>query len=117
MSTWILNESIPTTLAQNFDAAPPPWTTVYWGPWAIAYNAGGGGFPTQFLGLKTFVQGTIKDLCLVAEADAPAGMGGVIKFNKGGTIYSVYLVEIDDVDATPIRIQTSTGTKAIRIKT
>lgn len=74
-------------------------------------------FPAQFLGLKAYYQGAVKDLCLVAEADAPAGMGGVIKLDKGGTLYAVYLVETSDPDASPIYVQTAAGTKAIREKT
>jgi hypothetical protein len=44
-------------------------------------------------------------------------MGGVIKIDKGGTLYAVYLVETSDPDATPVRVRTTTGTKAIRRKT
>lgn len=76
-----------------------------------------GAFPAQFLGLRTYYQGAVKDLCLVAEADAPTGMGGVIKIDKGGTLYAVYLVETTDPDASPVRVETSAGTKAIREKT
>lgn len=74
-------------------------------------------FVTQYLGLKAFFQSAVKDLCLVAEADAPAGMGGVIKITKGGVNYVVYLVETTDPNASPLRVQTSTGIKAIRLKT
>lgn len=56
-------------------------------------------------------------LCLVAEADAPSGMGGVVKIDKNGTLYSAYLVETTDPNASPVRVQTSSGTKAIRLKT
>lgn len=74
-------------------------------------------FPTQFSGLRTFYGGTVKELCLVAEGDAPSGMGGVLKVDKNGTIYAVYLVETSDTDASTVRVRTSTGTKAIRLKT
>lgn len=74
-------------------------------------------FPTQFSGLRTFYGGTVKELCLVAVGDAPSGMGGVLKVDKNGTIYAVYLVETSDGDASSVRIRTSTGTKAIRLKT
>jgi hypothetical protein len=82
-------------------------------------QGGGGGpaFPTQFFGLKAYYQSAVQDLCLVAEADAPSGMGGVVKVVKGGTNYVVYLVETGDANASPIRIRTSTGTKSIRKKT
>ena len=79
---------------------------------APAYSPGG--FPTQYLGLKAYYQAAVRDLCLVAEADAPTGMGGVIKISKGGSLYAVYLVETTDPDASPVRVQTSAGTKAIR---
>ena len=81
------------------DVAPPP------------------SFPTQFAGLRVYYGGAVRELCLVAEADAPTGMGGVIKIDKGGTLYAVYLVETIDPDATPVRVRTTTGTKAVRIKT
>ena len=74
-------------------------------------------FPPQFAGFKVFYGGTIKELGLVAEADAPTGMGGVLKFRKSGTTYALYLVETSDPHASPLRIRTTTGTKAIRVKT
>jgi len=81
------------------------------------FTAAVGGFPTQFAGFRTFYAAGVKELCLVAEADAPAGMGGVVKIDKNGVRYSVYLVETSDPDASGIRIRTSTGTKSIRLKT
>jgi len=78
---------------------------------------GGPGFPTQFFGLKMFYQAAIRDLCLVAEADAPPSMGGVLKVRKGATSYVAYLVEVTDPEASPFYIRTTTGTKAIRKKT
>lgn len=83
----------------------------------VMVEGGGPGFPTQYFGLKTFYQGAVKDLCLVAEVDAPGSMGGVLKVNKNGTLYAVYLVETSDPDASPCYIRTSSGTKAIREKT
>lgn len=74
-------------------------------------------FPTQYMGLRGQTSSGTVDLCLVAEADAPSGMGGVLKINKGGTDYAVYLVDTTDVNASPFRIRTTTGTKAIRLKT
>lgn len=74
-------------------------------------------FPTQYLGLKAYFRGAVQDLCLVAVADAPTGMGAVWKVLKGGTNYAVYLVETTDPNATPLYIRTTTGTKAVRIKT
>ena len=75
------------------------------------------GFPAQFAGLRAFYGGAVRELCLVAEADAPTGMGGVLKVLKGGTPYAAYLVETGDANASPIRVRTGAGTKAIRLKT
>lgn len=80
-------------------------------------RGGGPVFPTQFSGFKIQKTGSTIELCLVAEADAPSGMGGVIKINKNGTIYALYLVETSDGDASPVRVRTGTGTKAVRLKT
>lgn len=75
------------------------------------------GFPTQygFLSVRK-TSGTIV-LCAVATADAPAGMGGQLRIYKGGTTYALYLVETTDPNASPVRVRTSAGTKAIRLKT
>lgn len=86
-------------------------------PYFTWTNGGGGGFPTQYSGLRTYYHSAVQDLCLVAEADANTGMGGAIVINKNGTNYAVYLVETTDPDASPIRVQTTTGIKAIRVKT
>jgi hypothetical protein len=74
-------------------------------------------FPTQYAGLRTFYGGAVRELCLVAVADAPSGMGGVPLVRKSGTTYAVYLVETTDPLATPLRVATSAGTKAVRVKT
>jgi hypothetical protein len=74
-------------------------------------------FPTQFSGLRTFYNALVRELCLVAEVDAAAGMGGVIKVQKGGVKYAVYLVDVSDLNASSVRVKTSTGVKAIRLKT
>ena len=76
-----------------------------------------GSFPTQYAGLRCFFHGVVNDLCLVATADAPAGMGAQPRINKNGTTYAVYLVETTDPNASPVRINTSAGVKAIRMKT
>lgn len=83
------------------------------------YDVAGGGpaFPTQYFGLKAYYGGSVRDLCLVAEADAPSGMGGVLKVRKSAGTFAVYLVETGDGNASTIRVRTSTGTKAIRLKT
>lgn len=97
-----------------------------WGPYDVRLrprvrdaipSAAAPTFPTQFAGLRAYYQGAVRDLCLVALADAPAGMGAVPRVRKGGTDYAVYLVETSDTNASPIRIRTSAGVKAIRQKT
>jgi hypothetical protein len=74
------------------------------------------GFPTQFSGLRYF-SGTVKELSLVAIADAPSGMGAVWRVMKNGTVYAVYIVETTDPNASGIRLRTSTGIKSARLKT
>jgi hypothetical protein len=64
-----------------------------------------------------FYNAAVKELCLVAEADAAAGMGGVPKMRKGAVTYACYLVETTDPNASHVYVRTSTGTKAIRLKT
>ena len=74
-------------------------------------------FPTQYAGLRTYYGGAVRELCLVAAADANTGMGAAPMLRKGGVTYAVYLVETTDPLATPVRIRTDLGTKAMRIKT
>lgn len=86
---------------QRYDFVPP---TV----------GGGPVFPTQYAGLR-YYHGTIKELCLVAVADAPAGNQLLVR--KGGVTYAIYLVDTGDPNASSVRIRTSGGTKAARLKT
>ena len=72
------------------------------------------GFPVQYSGLRYFA-GTVKELCLVAVADAPAGPQW--RIDKNGTIYAVYLVDTSDGNASQVRIHTASGVKAARLKT
>lgn len=74
-------------------------------------------FPTQYDGFYVRRTSGTQALCLVATADAPSGMGGQLRFYKGGVTYAVYLVETTDPNASPLRIQTTTGIKAVRVKT
>lgn len=74
-------------------------------------------FPTQYSGLRAYDDGTVVELCLVATADAASGMGAVPPIQKNGVTYAVYLVETSDPNASRVRVQTSAGTKALRIKT
>ena len=48
-------------------------------------------------------------------ADAPLGMGGIMKVEKGTDAYAVYLVETTDPLASAVRVQTTTGIKAVRL--
>lgn len=73
-------------------------------------------FPTQYAGLRVYYHGAVQELSLVVEGDAPSGMGGIWKIRNSATQYAVYLVETSDPNATPIRIQTGSGIKALRIK-
>lgn len=73
-----------------------------------------GGFPAQISGLR-YHHGTMKELCLVAWGDAPAG--NRLAVSKNGTTYAAYLVATSDPNASPVRVQTSAGVMAIRYKT
>lgn len=99
--------------------APERTGDIYLRPnWNRPYPEGAGAaFPTQFSGLRYYDNGAVQDLCLVATADAPASMGGQLRIDKNGTVYAVYLVETTDGNASTIRIRTTTGTKALRLKT
>lgn len=72
-------------------------------------------FPTQYPGLRFWDGAAVVSLCLVAEADAPAG--NVPKVRKGATTYAVYLVDTTDPDASAVRLRTGAGTKSIRLLT
>ena len=72
-------------------------------------------FPVQYSWLRSFFQGTVQQLSVVAWTDAPTG--NTLAISKGGVTYAVYLVDTIDVNASPIRLTTTTGTKAIRLKT
>jgi len=76
-----------------------------------------GAFPTQYSGFRTYYGAAMHELCLVATDDAPAGMGGQLRFRKGGTTRAIYLVETTDPNASAVRLRTTTGTKAVRLKT
>jgi hypothetical protein len=74
-------------------------------------------FPEQFFGLKTFYGGSIQDLSLVAVANSPTGLGGVLKINTPSGVKTIYLVETSDSSASSVQIKTLTGIKSIRKKT
>lgn len=106
--------SVPALAAVNFALAVyalPVYMNI---GWELLPDAGG--FPTQYSGLRYF-SGTVRELSLVALADAPAGMGGQWRVRKSGSDYAVYLVETTDPNASGVRIRTAAGTKAARFKT
>ena len=74
-------------------------------------------FPTQYSGFRVEKSGSMIELCMVATADAPAGMGGQVRVQKNGVTYALYLVETTDPNSSPVRVQTATGIKAVRLKT
>ena len=80
----------------------------------IDFELGDSAFPTQYAGLRVY-NGSVIELCLVATSDAPAG--DCPRIYKGGTTYAVYLVGTSDTNASPIRIATNDGIKAVRLKT
>jgi hypothetical protein len=59
---------------------------------------------------------SVHELSMVAEKDAP-GTGDILKIHKKGVNYVVAMVEVNDANASRLRIRTTTGTKAIRLKT
>lgn len=104
--------TVPSLSAVDFALTtwtPPTYMDVGW-----ELLPGGGSFPTQFSGLRYYDSG-VQELCLVATADAHAGPQ--LRLYKSGTTYCVYLVDTTDPDASPVRINTGAGVKAIRLKT
>lgn len=73
-----------------------------------------GGVTPATTGLRIKTTSGIIELTLVAVASAVASMGGAPMIRKNGTTYALYLVETTDPNASPVRIKTSTGIKAIR---
>ena len=71
----------------------------------------------QFTGISVFYAGSKKELALVAESDAPIDMGGILKLRTGGVTYAIYLVDVGDLYASPVHVRTTTGTKAVRLRT
>lgn len=100
---------IPALAAVNFALVPYSAPTYPYVGWELLET-----FPTQYSGLRYFL-GTVKELCLVALADAPAGDQWRIR--KGGTDYAVYLVDTTDPNASQVRIETGAGVKSARLKT
>lgn len=74
-------------------------------------------FPAQYSGLRIAKGGSTEELCLVADGDGAAAMGGIPKIRKGGTTYDIFLVETGHMHASSVRIKTTSGIKAVRKKT
>ena len=87
--------------------APRYFGPVYFGGVTVT-------FPVQYSGLRYF-DAVVKELCLVAVNDAPAGDQWRIR--KGATTLAVYLVDPSDPAASNLRINTNDGIKAARLKT
>lgn len=104
--------TVPSLSAVDFALStytPPTYMNV---GWELLPSSS---FPTQFAGLRTYYSGGVKELCLVAVADAPTGNQWRVR--KGSTTYAVYLVATGDANASSVRIRTSSGTLAARLKT
>ena len=71
----------------------------------------------QYPGFDVVYANVLRHLCLVAEDEAPEGMGGVLKMRFGGVNYAVYLVDTTDDYASNVHVLTTAGVKAIRLKT
>jgi hypothetical protein len=76
---------------------------------------GGGGFPTQYPGLRCYYGGAVHELCLVAAADYVAG--SALFLRGASALYAVYLVDPSDPNASPLRVPTPAGLRALRLKT
>lgn len=72
-------------------------------------------WPNGYEGLRVWIADMAYELCLVIPAAAPAGMGGELRIRDQGVTLAVYLVAPDDPRASPVRITTTTGAKAIRL--
>lgn len=81
----------------------------------IDFELGDAVFPTQYSGLMVRGASATLDLCLVTTVDAPSG--DMPRIQEGGVTYALYLVDTTDPLASPVRIGTEAGTKAIRLKT
>lgn len=117
-STDIILRALPLadvveTTIYLYAGASPSTDIILRDPTAVP--SGGGGFPTQFPGLRVYYGGAVRSLCMVAVADAPTGDTPMV--HKNGTTYAVYLVDTTDPNASSVRLRTNDGTKAIRLLT
>lgn len=100
-----------SSYAGNWFGASPS----YIGTWLGALSSGSI-FPVQYPGLRIYYNGAVRELCMVAVADAPL-TAGVFTVEKNGTLYALYPVDTVDTNATPFRLKTMTSIKAVRLKT
>lgn len=114
-----LRRPAPGTICGYLQPGAPNPTDGYLRRWSHAEigTAGGPAFPTQFAGFKVRKAGVTIELCMVATADAPTGMGGQLRVRRTADTVALYLVETADPNASPVRVQTATGIKAVRLKT
>ncbi len=91
----------------------PSWFSAgWWGGQRTAAN-----LDTQYPGFDVFYANVLRPLCLVPEDSVANDMGGIVKMRLGGVNYGVFLVETDDDYASNVHVQTTTGIKAVRLKT
>ena len=84
-------------------------------PGALPMNPPAETFPPQFSGLRVYDGVAVREISLVAAADALAGDRVTVR--KGGVNYAVYLVPTTDARASKVRVSTDVGTRSMRIKT
>lgn len=112
--SYLRSAMLGTVMVYLMSGAPNPADSylLSWPHEEVGASAAVPVFPTQYPGLRCFYQGAVHDLCLVATADAP--VGDMPRIMKNGTVYAIYLVDTADPDASPVRIQTDLGVRAIR---
>ncbi len=85
--------------------------------WGNEESSGGGTIPDQSSFLRFKRADGVYALCVVPNGQGAASMGGIPKVRKDGVTYDIYLVETNDAFASPVRVKTSAGTKAVRYYT
>ena len=70
---------------------------------------------TEYAGLRVAYSGSTHQLAMVPVADAPTGLGGIIKITKGTEVYALWIVDTSDGDASHVRVQMPIGVKSVRL--
>ncbi len=71
----------------------------------------------DFGGIRVLGPVGVIEVGIVEVANAPSGMGGVLMACVSpGVVRAVVLVETGDPEASPVRVRTTTGTKALRLR-